>query len=82
MFLLLAYCNYSGKDDRAAPAQATAGMTASQGLEYRGCVERSSYANLSDYSLSQMCRQSALGQVGSAKCHTEWDGRANPTVCE
>jgi hypothetical protein len=82
IFALLAYCNYSERDQRRAPPNATVGMTAGQISEYEGCLRRSSYADLSDYTKSEMCRRSALGLDSEVNCKTEWDGRANPDVCE
>ena len=60
-FLLLAYCNYSDKDTRAESPDATAGMNAQQVLLYRDCMSHSGAYNLSDYTKSGMCRNSALG---------------------
>jgi hypothetical protein len=82
IFLLLAYWNYSDRDTRAAPANATAGMTSGQVLVYEDCMSNSRAYNLSGYTESSMCRSSALGLDSKLDCHVEWDGRANPTVCE
>lgn len=81
IFLLLAYCNYSERDRRAAPANPTLGMTSAQAARYQDCMSRSGGYNLSDYTLSEMCRRSALDLDSDLECGTEWDGRANPTVC-
>lgn len=81
IFLLLGYCNYADRDQRPAPANATFGMSSAQAAEYRGCVSRSEAYNLSDYTKSEMCRRSALGLDSEVSCETEWDGRANPEVC-
>lgn len=81
IFLLLAYCNYTDRDQRPAPANATLGMTSGQIAEYEDCLRRSSYGSLSDYTKSEMCRRSALGLDSALNCETEWDGRANPDVC-
>ena len=80
--LILAYCNYSGRDERAEPTSATADMSYSQTSAYRDCMEASRGYNLSDYAKSDICRKSALGHGSGSDCHTEWDGRANPTICE
>lgn len=82
IFLFLAYCNYSGRDRPSEPANATAGMSYSQASAYRDCMASSRGYNLSDYAQSDMCRRSALGLDDNLDCRTEWDGRANPTVCE
>jgi len=82
IFLLLAYCNYSEKDRRTAPADATLGLTSQQVLVYQDCMAHSGAYNLSDYTKSGMCKRSALGLVSRVDCSIEWDARANPTVCE
>jgi hypothetical protein len=82
IFLLLAYCNYSGRDQRSEPTNATAGMSYAQASAYRDCMEASRGYNLSDHAQSDICRKSALGYGGGADCRTEWDGRANGTICE
>lgn len=82
IFLFLAYCNYSGRDQRSEPTGATAGMSYAQASAYRDCMVSSRGYNQSDYAQSDICRKSALGYGGGANCHTEWDGRANATICE
>jgi len=82
IFALLAYCNYSNKDDRPASPYATAGMTSRQALAYRECLADAAPYDLSDYTKSEMCKRSALGLDSKMECHTEWDAHANPTVCE
>lgn len=82
IFLLLAYCNYSEKDERAEPVDALVGMSAPQIVEYQQCMTNARGYNLSDFTKSSMCRQSALGLDSKLDCHVEWDARANPTVCE
>ena len=61
IFLLLAYCNYSGRDERLAPPRALVGMSARQVDHYRDCMNNSRGFNLSEYAKSEMCRRSALG---------------------
>ena len=82
IFLFLAYCNYSGRDQRWEPTDATAGMTYAQATAYQDCMESSRGYNLSDYAQSDICRKSALGFDNRIECHTEWDSHANPTVCD
>lgn len=82
IFLFLAYCNYSGRDQRPEPPNATSDMSYSQASEYRRCMELSRGYNLSDYVKSDTCRKSALGYSSGLECRTEWDGRANSTICE
>lgn len=82
VFLFLAYCNYSDRDQRGEPDNAAAVLTVSHAVAYRECMESSSSYNISDYAKSDICRQSALGIDTDSDCHTEWDGRGNPTVCE
>jgi hypothetical protein len=82
LFLLLAYCNYSDRDRRAEPQNATAGMSVGQTIAYRECMASSRGYNISDYAKSDICSKSALGVDTSPNCHTEWDGRGNPTVCD
>lgn len=82
VFLLLAYCNYSDRDERPEPANATVGMSYGESSEYRRCMESSRGYDLSDYVKSDTCRKSALGYGAGSNCHVEWDGYANATVCE
>lgn len=82
IFLFLTYCNYSGRDQRSESTGATAGMSYAQASAYRDCMATSRGYNLSGYAQSDLCRRSALGYGGGEACHTEWDGRANPTICE
>lgn len=82
ILLFLAYCNYSDRDQRSEPTNATAGMSYAQASAYRDCMASSRGYNLSGYAQSHICRNSALGYGGGADCRTEWDGRANATICE
>ena len=82
VFLFLAYCNYSERDQSSEPTNATASMSPAQAGAYRDCIATSRGYNLSEYAQSDICRKSALGYGSGANCHTEWDGRANATICE
>lgn len=82
ILLLLTYCNYSERDQRPEPANASTGLSATEMIAYRTCMGSSGAFSLSEYAKSEMCRRSALGLDRGAECRVEWDGRANPTVCE
>lgn len=83
LFLLLAYCNYSDRDQRPeSTTNALVGLTAGQAAAYRECMSGSAGYNISDYSRSHICSQSVAGLDTGLKCSVEWDGRNNPTVCE
>lgn len=82
VFLLLAYCNYSDRDERPESANATAGMSYGEISEYRKCMDSSRGYNVSDYVKSDMCRKSALGYGTGSNCRVEWDGHANAVVCD
>lgn len=81
IFLFLAYCNYSERDHRSEPGDATVSMSYAQASAYQDCMETSRWYG-SDHERSGMCQRSALGLDDSLDCHTEYDGRANPTVCD
>lgn len=82
IFLFLAYCNYSGRDQGSEPTNATAGMSYARASAYRDCMASTRGYNLPRNAQSDVCRKSAVGYGGSANCHTERDGRANGTICE
>ena len=60
IFALLAYWNYSDQDRRPAQPDVTSGMTNLQGGQYKDCIEHSNFYNLSDYTISEMCRTTVL----------------------
>lgn len=80
--LFLALGTYIGRDQSLAPNDAVEGMSAYEALAYRDCMERSASYSISEYAMSDICRKSALSLDTNLDCHTEWDGRANPTECE
>lgn len=80
--LLLAYCNYSGRDQRAEPAASVSGMSARELTAYRDCMKSTGSYNLPGSAQSDICRKSALGLDDKPNCRTDWDGRQNPTTCE
>ena len=82
VLLVLVYLNYSGRDHRPEPSNAVVGMSARETLAYRSCMRSSGPYNLSGAAQSDLCRKSALGVGGGQRCHVDWDGRSNPTVCE
>lgn len=82
IFLFLAYCNYSGRDQQPETATVPAGMSYAQATAYQDCMTSSGGYNLSENAQRVICRKSALGYGGGSDCHTAWDGRANGTICE
>ncbi len=62
---------------------ALAGLSNAEKLAYEKCIDRS-FANIDAEAQIHLCREAALGLLteSQAGCQTDWDGRANPTMCD
>ena len=49
-------------------------------IEFDRCMERLAYGD--EKTSRAVCLQDMVGTLPEPDCHVEWDGRANPSVCE
>jgi hypothetical protein len=82
ILLLLAYFNYSSRDDRPAPINATAGMTAAQVAGYQKCLYRNRGLALSDAVNSAMCRKFVFEVAEQMNCLATVAGDRDPDICD